>query len=135
MSKADGDNAVSGRDRRIWSVIRESLIRWNTLIYHKSYPPNITAKIPEFHMFFIPVDATYRYEITQFIEKELSDLRREPVDMGMTDGTVFPGSSMTIYAITENEPHVDAEVLKKYCKSLMTDWLQKIKENKKSSPE
>jgi hypothetical protein len=138
MGRFEGDDMIASIDLQIWSVIREILLRWNTLVIFRWFRYSVPDQSPGLVQFFVPGDSRHRYEIEKFIMEELGEtLNREPHDMGFSDGSgKFPGTKMEVVrvgvsAYSGMNPHVDRAVVEKMAREMTTRFISEIKRMQK----
>jgi len=89
MQKPEGDDYLCGLELKLWSLVQEILFRWNTLVIFRWDRLDARYQTPGMIRFFVPHDATHRYEIVKFLDYELE---REKLKAGMD----LPGRNVEI---------------------------------------
>jgi len=92
-----GDNHLSSRDLRLWSLAQHVLFHWHTLVVFTTesfvVPESMGGPRRGYIDFFVPVDSRHCLAIVEFLEEELEDLRTEDWDY---KGTLMPGTEVRI---------------------------------------
>ncbi|HUU39737.1 MAG TPA: hypothetical protein VMW42_02220 [Desulfatiglandales bacterium] len=128
--KYEGDDFLSPFYLRLWSLVQEVLVRWNTLIVFKYDQYSVPEKKRGMIQFFVPEDCTFCYEIIAFLEKELEGEFAEGREVAET---FFPGMdvevSSVVYKFKDIPGHIDKEIVENMAKEFIQRMKLKKKEN------
>lgn len=142
MSFYSGDSHLSGVDMRLWSLVADVLHRWQTLVIFKHVSLDVRDGRRELVSFFVPGDATFRDEITAYLEQELASMRRAdmPADREGTQpgdiGHGFPGTDVVIdiQPFSGVVPYITEAEGKRLVQEALSTFMQRLKRDEKSRP-
>jgi hypothetical protein len=120
----NGDSALCSFEMRLWGIVHTVALEWKTLVIFRWDRYHVPERRDEFIKFFVPKDAVHRYEICEFIEGHLKELRREPKELEDHDH-YWPGCHAsircTLYTFRGVNPAIPAEASEAMAKSWMKD--------------
>lgn len=125
-SRFSGESNLSGLDVKLWKIVQHVLMTWSTLVIFKYWSRDVRTGERGLIEFFVPGDATHRYEIEEFLKTELADEASEDY-AASKNIPEHPGTEVKIHLIIESfrglEPYIaEAESRKwatEYTKQLM----------------
>lgn len=124
----EGDSDLSGQDHRFWQLHQHIVLRWGCYTIFKYHEYNVPERRKGLLMWFVPADHTHRYEVVEFLEKELKPVRQEPRDVPSLD-YYFPGvdAVVSVKAFSGIAPYVDVATSERLGKELLASFMAKIK--------
>ena len=132
MDEMDGDNCLSSVDRQLWAIHQDVLFRWATYCIFKHQHINVPEYKAEHIEFFVPRDATFRYEIEAHLKHELGSFESKPTpaDGGMP---AWPGTKVTVRIMPFKgiDFHVPRDVVEKMAREAAKNFKQAMIDRKK----
>jgi hypothetical protein len=132
VEKHNGDNMLSSFDLQLWALVNHILVKWHTFVIFKWQMYDCRNMKKGYLNFFVPADAPFRYEIVEFLKKEIERFKQEPYDLGFPDGSgKHPGVEVDVEASVEVfrgiEPYLDSETVDSVFKNFMTNFKIRMK--------
>lgn len=112
MAKNDGNEHLYPLDMHLWRLQQDVLMEWGTfcIFTHQKYNENMQERGSI--RFFVPVDASHRYEIVKYLEAELKKLRQEAVTIGAHDyDHLIDGMDLTVHTFMGLAPYMDEKTV------------------------
>lgn len=129
-----GDDFLSSVDLQPWRLVQEVLMRWSTLIIFTHQRTHVPKGIPTYFMFFVPKNATFRYEIVKFLEYETESWKQDvipckPEDKESGVDYDWPGTKVSVDVTTFRgvDPHLDRDVRDKMIQEALKDIKMRFK--------
>ena len=136
----EGDSYISAFHLKLWSLVQEVLIRWQTLVIFKHIQYSVPDQTPGLIEFFVPADCRYRYEIVKFLEYELEkekieehemDCGGEKVTLPRQDACV----TTVVHTFSGVPGHVDRDICEQMAAEAARMFMLRLKEMRKDKGE
>lgn len=103
---------LSGIDRKLWRLQQDILFKWATFCVFKYRTYNCVNQTRGLIQFFVPADASHRYEIVEYLESELERERQEPIELPDLDYKC-PGTEIKVLVHTFSgiTPYIDRDAV------------------------
>ncbi len=134
MSDHRGDSYYSAFEAKIWSLQQEVLFRWHTLVFYKYEMWNVPQRKNGRIMFFVPADATHRFEIVKFLEHELEKERREGRWIPEWE-EYWPGMDVDIHTSVEAFRGLDPYLERDQAEKMAKEWIETFRKRLKREDE
>lgn len=97
FSDINGNNLLSGIDVRLWSLQQEVIYRWHTYCIFTYRHINVPKRQASHILFYVPRNATFCYEIAEYLNKELESVRCKPIE---DECGYWPGTKVDVTVVT-----------------------------------
>ena len=123
-TKSGGGDHLCSLEMQLWGIVYTVALRWNALVLFQWKRMRVPKREDCIINFFVPKDATHRYEICTFIEGHLKKMRREPEEDEKHG--FFPGAQAFIYCTTYTFDGASPEIPAETSTEMFKGWVQKI---------
>ena len=120
-----GNDHLCSFEMQLWGIVYTVALEWGTMVIFQWKMMHVPNKVDGLVNFFVPKDATHRYEICEFIEGHLKRLRREATEDEKYG--YFPGMQATIYCTIFTFNGVHPEMRAGASDAMIKEWTKGVR--------
>ncbi len=112
-----GDDHLCVFELQLWGIVYTVITEWQTLVIFQWKRMHVPWKLPGVVTFFVPTDATFRYEICEFIQGHLDRMARDSSED-------YPGLMIQILTFKGVHPELPAGTSDAMLRTMIKDFLK-----------